>query len=107
MKFKKSLGIFMTLILAVGITAGFGQKAEQEAKKDTTTVVAEQTGDLEKPAGIFSAANTSIEQIEEGDQIAIPNDASNTARAYALLQKAGWIKLKDDIDLLSQCGRCS
>lgn len=53
------------------------------------------------PAGIYSAANTSIDQIEEGDKIAVPNDASNTARAYALLQKAGWIKLKDDVDLLT------
>ncbi|WFA08840.1 MetQ/NlpA family ABC transporter substrate-binding protein [Tissierella sp. Yu-01] len=53
------------------------------------------------PAGIFSAENTSIDQIEEGDKIAIPNDASNTARAYALLQKAGWIKLKDDVELLT------
>lgn len=53
------------------------------------------------PAGIFSAENTSIDQIEEGDKIAIPNDASNTARAYAVLQKAGWIKLKDGVELLT------
>ena len=53
------------------------------------------------PAGIYSATNTSIEEIEEGDKIAMPNDASNAARAYALLQKAGWIKLKDDVNLLT------
>lgn len=53
------------------------------------------------PAGIFSATNTSIDQISDGAKIAIPNDASNTARAYALLQKAGWIQLKDDIDLMT------
>ena len=29
----------------------------------------------------------------------MPNDASNTARAYALLQKAGWIKLDPAKDL--------
>lgn len=52
------------------------------------------------PAGIFSATKTSLDQIKEGAKIAIPNDASNTARAYALLQKAGWIKLKTDVDLL-------
>ncbi|MCR1898565.1 MetQ/NlpA family ABC transporter substrate-binding protein [Irregularibacter muris] len=53
------------------------------------------------PAGIFSATNTSVDQIEEGDKIAIPNDASNAARAYALLQKAGWISLKEDVELLT------
>ena len=53
------------------------------------------------PAGIYSATNTSIDEIEEGDKIAMPNDASNAARAYALLQKAGWIKLKDDVNLLT------
>jgi len=53
------------------------------------------------PAGIFSAVNTSIDQITDGAKVAIPNDASNTARAYALLQKAGWIKLKDDVNLLT------
>lgn len=53
------------------------------------------------PAGIFSENNTSIDQIKEGDKIAIPNDASNTARAYALLQKAGWIKLREDVELLT------
>lgn len=52
------------------------------------------------PAGIFSAKYKSINQIKDGAKIAIPNDASNTARAYALLQKAGWIKLKDKVDLL-------
>lgn len=52
------------------------------------------------PAGIFSAKYKSISQIKDGAKIAIPSDASNTARAYALLQKAGWIKLKDKVDLL-------
>lgn len=53
------------------------------------------------PAGLFSETNRSLDDIEEGDTIAIPNDASNTARAYALLEKAGWISLKDDVDLLT------
>lgn len=51
------------------------------------------------PAGIFSAKNTSLDGITEGADIAVPNDASNTARAYALLQKAGWIKINPDIAL--------
>lgn len=39
------------------------------------------------PAGIFSGSKTSLDQVADGDTIAVPNDASNMARAYALLQK--------------------
>ncbi|GAB2494713.1 MetQ/NlpA family ABC transporter substrate-binding protein [Luteococcus sediminum] len=45
------------------------------------------------PAGIYSQTHTSLDQISDGAKIAVPNDAANTSRAYALLQKAGWIKL--------------
>lgn len=51
------------------------------------------------PAGIFPGAKTSLNQVADGDTIAVPNDASNTARAYALLQKIGWIKLDPNKDL--------
>lgn len=51
------------------------------------------------PAGIFSATNTSVDQITDGALVAVPSDASNNARAYALLQKAGWIKLDPEVDL--------
>ena len=51
------------------------------------------------PAGIYPGAKTVLNQINNGARIAIPNDAANTARAYALLQKAGWIKLAKDKDL--------
>lgn len=51
------------------------------------------------PAAIFSAANTSPDAIKDGAKVAVPNDAANTARAYVLLQKAGWIKLDPNVDL--------
>jgi D-methionine transport system substrate-binding protein len=51
------------------------------------------------PAGIFSAHYDSIDQIEQGMTVAVPNDAANTSRAYALLQKAGWITLDPDADI--------
>lgn len=51
------------------------------------------------PAGIFSNKNKSLDGIKDGAKIAVPNDASNTARAYALLQKAGWITLDKSKDL--------
>ena len=51
------------------------------------------------PAGIFSANHRSLDEIADGMTVAVPNDAANTSRAYALLQKAGWIKLNPDADL--------
>ena len=51
------------------------------------------------PAGIYPGAKNSLGDISDGAKVAVPNDASNTARAYALLQKAGWIKLNPNKDL--------
>lgn len=51
------------------------------------------------PAGIFAGSKTDLSQVANGDTIAVPNDASNTARAYALLQKIGWIRLDPSKDL--------
>lgn len=51
------------------------------------------------PASIFSANHKSIDEIADGMTVAVPNDAANTSRAYALLQKAGWIKLDPNADI--------
>lgn len=51
------------------------------------------------PAGIYSSNHSSLEEITDGAKIAVPNDASNTARAYALLQKIGWITLDPGTEL--------
>ena len=48
------------------------------------------------PAQIFSNKNKDLKGIKKGDTIAIPQDPSNAARAYRLLEKAGWIKLNAD-----------
>ena len=45
------------------------------------------------PAGIFSSKHKDLKAISKGAKIAIPSDASNTARAYKLLEKAGWLKM--------------
>lgn len=47
------------------------------------------------PAGIFSNRYSSINEIAQGQKIAIPKDPSNAARAFRLLAKAGWIKLNE------------
>ena len=50
------------------------------------------------PAGIYPGAKNDLSKVEDGDSIAIPSDPSNTARAYQILEKIGWIKIKDGID---------
>ncbi|MBQ8390662.1 MAG: metal ABC transporter substrate-binding protein [Oscillibacter sp.] len=50
------------------------------------------------PAGIYSETHASLEEVTDGAKIAVPNDASNTARAYVLLQKIGWITLDESVD---------
>lgn len=53
------------------------------------------------PAGIYSSTHKSLDEVTDGALVAVPNDASNTARAYLLLQKIGWIKLSDSVDATS------
>ena len=51
------------------------------------------------PAGIYSVNHTSLDEVGKGFTVAIPNDASNTARCLAILQKIGWIKLDEKVDI--------
>lgn len=48
--------------------------------------------------GVFSNKYTSIDEIEDGAKIAVPNDASNLARALNVLSVNNVIKLKDGVD---------
>jgi D-methionine transport system substrate-binding protein len=50
------------------------------------------------PAGIYSDKYKDLNQIKPGAKVAIPVDPSNAARAYNLLEKAGWIKLKAGVN---------
>lgn len=49
-----------------------------------------------EPLGIYGGTKTSLDDIAEGDKIAVPNDATNEARALLLLEANGIIKLKAD-----------
>ena len=49
-------------------------------------------------AGIYPGSKNDLSKVEDGDVVAVPNDASNTARAYNILEKIGWIKLDPNID---------
>ncbi|MGC6769888.1 MetQ/NlpA family ABC transporter substrate-binding protein [Enterococcus sp. LJL51] len=48
------------------------------------------------PLGIYSDKLKNIEDIEDGGEIAIPNDTTNGGRALLLLQSAGLIKVDPD-----------
>ncbi len=57
-------------------------------------------GDIHyEPFGIYPGKKASLDDIEEGDTIAVPNDTTNEARALLLLQDNGIIKLKDGVGL--------
>jgi len=48
-----------------------------------------------EPFGIYPGTKKSLDDIADGDSIAVPNDTTNEARALLLLQDNGIIKLKD------------
>ena len=50
------------------------------------------------PAGVYSEKYDSVDEIPDGAKVAVPNDASNTARCYLMLQKIGWIKIDENAD---------
>ena len=52
-----------------------------------------------EPFGIYPGQKKSLDEIEKGDTIAVPNDTTNEARALLLLQDNGIIKLKADAGL--------
>lgn len=52
-----------------------------------------------EPFGIYPGSKDSLDALEDGDTIAVPNDTTNEARALLLLQDNGLIKLKEDAGL--------
>ena len=51
-----------------------------------------------EPMGIYGGSKSSLDELTEGDIIAVPNDGTNEARALLLLQDQGLITLKEGID---------
>ena len=52
-----------------------------------------------EPFGIYPGTKKSLDDIADGDSIAVPNDTTNEARALMLLQDNGIITLKDGAGL--------
>lgn len=50
------------------------------------------------PAGLYSQTRKSVKDVKDGDLVAISQDASNLSRGLRLLEKIGWITLKENAD---------
>ena len=71
---------------------------EQFNKEKGTKLV--DAGDIHyEPFGIYPGTKKSLDEIADGDEIAVPNDTTNEARALLLLQDNGIIRLKDGAGL--------
>lgn len=66
--------------------AGFNVNADEDLTPIGATAV--------YPLGLYSKKHASLEDIPEGGEIAIPNDATNQARALLVLQDAGLVTLE-------------
>ncbi len=57
-------------------------------------------GDIHyEPFGIYPGKKKSLDEVADGDSIAVPNDTTNEARALLLLQDNGLLKLKEGTGL--------
>lgn len=52
-----------------------------------------------EPMGIYAGQIKNLADLQDGATIAVPNDATNEARALLLLEQAGLIKVKEDAGL--------
>lgn len=49
-----------------------------------------------EPMGVYPGKTTSLDDLEDGATIAVPNDATNEARALLLLEQEGLIEVDDE-----------
>ena len=52
-----------------------------------------------EPFGLYAGKTASIADLADGAQVAVPNDATNEARALLLLEQEGLIKLADGVGI--------
>lgn len=52
-----------------------------------------------EPFGLYAGQTASLEELADGASIAVPNDATNEARALLLLEQEGLIVLKEGVGL--------
>ncbi|NEW07562.1 MetQ/NlpA family ABC transporter substrate-binding protein [Paenibacillus sp. SYP-B3998] len=66
-------------------------------KADNKLDIVKLANTLNFPIGIYSKKIKNISEIKEGDELGLPNDPSNGARALILFERAGLIKLKEGV----------
>ena len=69
------------------------KKFLEEFNKDHKTELVSIGNTMLAPLGIYSKKYKSLDEVKDNDEVVIPNDASNGARALFLLQDAGLIKV--------------
>jgi D-methionine transport system substrate-binding protein len=67
--------------------------------KENDTHIVNAGGIHYEPFGIYPGTKSDLSELEEGDDIAVPNDTTNEARALLLLQDNGIITLKEGAGL--------
>lgn len=85
--------IDLNLFQHLQFLASYNVNDNQNLKPVGSTVVV--------PLPLYSQKHKTLAQIPQGGQIAIPNDATNQARALLVLQSAGLLKLKGGGNALS------
>lgn len=71
---------------------------EQFNEENKTAIVSAAAIHYE-PFGIYAGKTASLEELADGARVAVPNDATNEARALLLLEAQGLIKLADGAGL--------
>lgn len=52
-----------------------------------------------EPYGIYAGKTATLEELQDGAKVAVPNDATNEARALLLLEQEGLITLKEGVGI--------
>ena len=67
--------------------------------KNNNTHLVNVVGVHYEPFGIYAGTRKSLADLKDGDTIAVPNDATNEARALLLLAENGLIELKEGVGI--------
>lgn len=70
---------------------------EKENKMDLTALISVPTA----PMGIYSNTYKSLDEVEDGATVTVPNDPTNAARAFNTLEDEGLIKLDEKANPLT------
>lgn len=71
----------------------------EQFNKDRGTGIVSAAAIHYEPFGIYAGKTASLEALADGAKVAVPNDATNEARALLLLEAQGLIKLKEGAGL--------